>query len=54
MRRTHKCGHTGKGQWCHRCERATVLEERAKKEEDPGRAVCLEAEARRLKEEGKG
>ena len=43
-----QCGHSGKGQYCHRCAHADVLVQQADKAKDES-AKTLRAEAERLK-----
>ena len=45
-----KCGHAGKGQFCHRCDQAVKALDEAKTLEtkDPEKAKKLKAEAERL------
>lgn len=51
MRQVFKCGHAGKGQYCHRCQQAEALKKEAKHYEDKKDAVKagqLWAEAQKL------
>lgn len=48
MRTNFKCGHSGKGKYCHRCAQAIDLMDRAKLEKEPGRREALSMSAAKL------
>ncbi len=48
MRQTFKCGHSGLGKFCHRCQQAVVFLDRAKEEKDEKKKVAFKAEGDRL------
>lgn len=43
-----KCGHLGRGQFCHRCDQAAKAEMEAKGEKDQDKSKKLTADAERL------
>ena len=48
MKNHFKCGHVGKGKYCHRCDQAATADAQAKKETDAGKITALKASVERL------
>ena len=48
MKNHFKCGHVGKGKYCHRCDQAATADAQAKKETDAGKITALKQKAERL------